>query len=94
MKLSTRLVKSLLGKTLIASLALCGFLLFAGAPGAKANDWDDHNRRATVRYDDHRLHEAIEHHGYYSREANYWRHERREALEHGWRDRYGYWHRY
>lgn len=94
MQLSTYLVKSLISKPLLASMALCGFLLFAGAPGAKANDRDDYNRRSAVRYDDHRLHEAIEHHGYYSRDANYWRHERREALEHGWRDRYGCWHRY
>jgi len=79
MQLPTYLLKSVFGKTLLASAALGGFLLFAGAPGAKANDWDDCNRRAA--YTDYRLHEAIEHFGYYSPEAGHWRHERHEAYE-------------
>ena len=90
MRLPTSVLKSVFGKTLLASMALGGFLLFAGAPGAKANDWDDCNRRAA--YTDYRLHEAIEHFGYYSPEAAHWRHERHEAYErlehqrHEWRE--------
>jgi hypothetical protein len=85
-----RFLKSVFGKAALLAVALSGFLLFAGAPTAKANDWDDCNRRAA--YADWRLHEAIEHFGYYSPEARYWRHERHEAYErlehfrHEWRE--------
>lgn len=74
-----RFLRSIIGKTAFAVAALSAFLLFAGAPTAKANDWDDCNRR--LAYTDWRLHEAIEHFGYYSSEARYWRHERHEAYE-------------
>jgi hypothetical protein len=93
MQLHTHLIRSIFGKAALAAAALGGFLFFSGAPSAQARDWDDY-RRPVVRYDDYRLHEAIEHRGYYSPRAEYWRHERREAFEHGWRDRYGCWHRY
>jgi hypothetical protein len=93
MQTHTHLLKSVFGKAALAAAALGGFLFLAGAPSAQAHDWDDH-RRAAIRYDDWRLREAIERHGFYSREANYWRHERHEAFEHGWRDGYGCWHRY
>jgi hypothetical protein len=92
MQMHKHLLKSLFGKAALAAAALGGFLFFAGAPGAQAHDRDDY--RPAVRYDNYRLHEAIEHRGYYSRDANYWRHERHEAYEHCWRDRDGYWHRY
>jgi len=92
MRLHKHLLKSAFGKAALAVAVLSGFLLFAGAPSAKANDWDDCNRRAA--YADWRLHESIEHFGYYSPEANYWRHERHEAFEqvaryrrHAWRER-------
>jgi len=91
-ELHKHLLKSVFGKTLLATAALSGFLLFAGAPSAKANDWDDCNRRAA--YSNWRLHESIEHFGYYSRQARYWRHERHEAYaqlqryrRHEWRER-------
>jgi hypothetical protein len=91
MRLHKHLLKSVFGTTVLATAALSGFLLFAGAPGAKANDWDDCNRRAA--YSDWRLHESIEHFGYYSPQAAYWRHERHEAYEqleryrrHEWRE--------
>jgi len=76
-ELHKHLLKSVFGKILLATAALGGFLLFAGAPSAKANDWDDCNRRAA--YSNWRLHESIEHFGYYSPQATYWRHERHEA---------------
>jgi len=97
MRLHKHLLKSVFGKAALATAALSGFLLFAGAPSAKANDWDDCNRRAA--YADWRLHISIEHFGYYSPEAGYWRHERHEAYErlewyrrhqwraHEWRER-------
>jgi hypothetical protein len=98
MQLHTQL-KSVLKKTALAAVALGGLLCFGGAASAQAHDRDDY-RRPDAGYYDHRVHEAIEDHGYYSPQANYWRHqrheafERREAFEHGWRDRYGCWHRY
>lgn len=89
----------LFGKAALAAAALGGFLLFAGAPSAKANDWEDCNRR--VYRAEWKLHETIERHGYYSRQADQWRHElqeerehcrheRREWREHEWRERQRY----
>ena len=71
--------RSLFGKAALATAALSAFLLLAGAPSAKANDWDRCNRR--VAYVEFRLHESIAYFGYYSPQANYWRHERHEAFE-------------
>jgi hypothetical protein len=90
MQLHTHL-KSVLGKAALAAAVLGGFLFFVGAPGAAAHDRDDY-RRPAVRYDDFRFREATEGRGFYRPQAD--RHERREALEHGRRDRYGCWHRY
>jgi hypothetical protein len=93
MQLHRHLLKSVFGKAALAAAALGGFLFFAGAPGAQAHDRDDCRR--AVRYDDRRLRDAIEDHGYYSRQADHWRHERHEALERCWRgDRDDRWHRY
>jgi len=78
------MLKSLIGKAALATVALGGFLLFAGAAGAKANGWDDCNRRAS--FAEFRLQQSIHRFGYYSAEANYWRHERHEAIE--YRERY------
>jgi hypothetical protein len=77
----------LFGKAALAAAALSGFLLFSGAPSAKANDWDNCDRR--VDRAEWKLHEAIEHHGYYSRQAGHWR-ERREWREHEWRQQQRY----
>ena len=71
--------KSLLGKAALATAALSAFLVLLGAPSARANDGDSYNRR--VAYVEFRLHESIAYFGYYSPQANYWRHERQEAFE-------------
>jgi hypothetical protein len=96
MRLFKHLWNSVFGKARLATAALGGFLLFVGAPSAKANYWDDCNRRAA--YADWRYHEAVVHFGFYSPEARYWRHERYEAFarlegyrrqewrERGWRE--------
>ena len=68
--------KALFGKAAFAAAALGGFFLFAGAPSAKA---DSCQRR--IAHAEHELGEAIEDHGYYSRQADHWRHERHEAYE-------------
>src|SRR5216684_2336554 len=79
MQLHKHLMKSIFGKAALAAVVLSGILLFAGAPSAKANDWDDCNRRVT--YAEFRLHQSIVYFGYYSPQAAYWRHERQEAFE-------------
>ena len=89
MRLHTHLRKSLFGKAsslrgifgkaALAAAALSGLLFFTGAPAAQAADRDDCGRR--IARAEHRLDEAIEHHGYYSRQANHQRHELREAYE-------------
>jgi hypothetical protein len=73
------------GKAALASVALGGFFLFAGASSAQAHEWD-HCGRGTDRAQ-WKLHEAIEHHGFYSRQADHWRHELREEQERCWRER-------
>jgi len=79
MKLPVSLFRSLLGQTALAAVALGGFLLFSGAPAAKANSWDDCNRRAA--YTDMRYHDAVERFGPYSSAARHWAFERHEAYE-------------
>ena len=79
MQLHKHLLMSIFGKTALATAILSGLLLFAGAPSAKANDWDDCNRRTA--YAEFRLHQSIGYFGYYSPQAAYWRHERHEAYE-------------
>ena len=48
MNINLHVFRSVFGKALLASAALGGFLLFAGAPGAKANGWDDCNSARLV----------------------------------------------
>jgi hypothetical protein len=96
MRLHTHLFKSMFGtvfgKTALATAALSGLFFLAGAPSAKAADRDDCRRR--IARTEYRLDEAIQRHGYYSRQANHWRHERREAYERCNRDRDRYERRY
>ena len=77
-----RLGKSLFGKAALATAALSGLLVFAGAPGAQAADRDDDHRRSAISerhfYDNDR--------GYYTRQADNWREERREAFEYRYHD--------
>ena len=79
---------SLFGKTALAALALAGFLMFTGVPSLRA-DRDDCQRR--VARADHRLHEAIEHHGYRSEQAERRRHELHEARERCWNASHRWW---
>jgi hypothetical protein len=79
MQLHMHSLKSLIGKIVLSAVALSGFLVFAGAPAAQAQEFAP---RPVVRY---------EHRGYYYGWHPYYWH--REFVRHGWRDRYGYWHR-
>ena len=56
-----------------------GLALFGTPPNAKADDCQERIIKA-----DHKLHEAIEHHGYESKQAAHARHELREARTYCW----------
>jgi len=78
MSLNLPQLKSILGR--IAPGIVLGALVFlAAAPRARADDWGDCNRR--IAYAQWQLHEAIEDHGYDSRQVRHWRHELHEAYE-------------
>lgn len=77
-----------LGKVVLATAALAGLLAFTGTPRAMGDD--DGCQRRVVRAD-HKLHEAAEHHGWNSRQADHWRHELREARERCWREHHRWW---
>ncbi len=81
--------KKFVGRALLVSAALLGMLAFAGAPRASADEYDRCQRR--IAKADHKLHEAIEHHGWYSRQADHARHELREERERCWNERHRWW---
>ena len=77
--------KRFLGRTLLISAAFLGMLAFAEAPRASAESYDSCQRR--IAKADHRLHEAAEHHGWNSRQADRARYELHEARERCWNER-------
>jgi len=84
--------KNLLRRVLLAGAALAGLLAFAATPRAFAHHYDDYGRcqRRIVKAD-HKLHEAIEHHGWNSRQAGHARHELHEARERCWNEHHRWW---
>ena len=90
MRLHQHSLKSLIGKIALAAVAFGGFLVYAGAPAAQAQEFG----RPAFRSDNFREREAIEHHGFYSPQAAHWGNEGREVFAHGWGDRNGCWHRH
>ncbi len=54
--------KKFLARTLLVSAAFLGLLAFPGAPRASAENYDSCQRR--IAKADHKLHEAVEHHGW------------------------------
>ena len=81
--------KKFLGRTLLVSAVFLGMLAFAGAPRATAESYDACQHR--IFKADHRLHEAVEHHGWQSRQADNARRELREARERCWRENHRWW---
>ena len=81
MQLYTHLLKSVFGKAALAAVALGGFLFFGGASSAQAREVVV-VRRPVI----------MERPAYYG--PGYLRYERHEVFVHGWRDRFGCWHRY
>jgi hypothetical protein len=76
-------------KVALATAALLGMLALTGTPRALADDDGRCQRR--VAKADHKLHEAVEHHGWNSRQANRARHDLHEARERCWNERHRWW---
>jgi len=83
-----RLRGSSFGSMALAAGTLAACLSLTGVSRLRAGD-DDCQRR--VARADHRLHEAIEHHGYQSEQADHARHELREARERCWKGEHRWW---
>jgi hypothetical protein len=73
---------------LAAAVALAAVFMFTNLPHLRADDDDCQRRIAKA---DHNLHEAVEHHGYQSKQADHWRHELHEAREHCWNNGHRWW---
>jgi hypothetical protein len=78
----------LIGRVVLAAAALGGILLLGAAPRAVADD-DACRHRLTKA--DHKLHEAAEHHGWNSPQAEHARHDLREAREFCWSKFHKWW---
>ncbi len=79
--------RTVFGKAAIAAALLGGFLLLSGAPGAKANDWDDCNRRpvyAYGRYAASERREAYERAEHYRQEWREHHRDRDDRYRGGW----------
>jgi len=81
--------KEFLKRVLLATAAMVGLLAFAATPRASAADYDGCQKR--IYKADHKLHEAVERHGWNSRQADHARHELREARERCWNERHRWW---
>ena len=69
-------------------LTLCGAaILFTGSTIASA----ENNCQKRVINADHKLHEAIQHHGPYSSQAQHWRNELAEARAYCWDHSHRWW---
>jgi hypothetical protein len=71
----------------LAPVALTGVLFLAGASPVRADD-ECQKRTANA---DHKLHEAVEHHGYHSPQAQHWRQELAEARSYCWEHSRHWW---
>src|SRR5258707_1486693 len=81
--------KKFRSRALLASAVVLGMLAFAATPRASAEDYDRCQRR--IAKADHKLHEAVEHHGWNSRQADHARRDLHEAREHCWNQNHRWW---
>jgi hypothetical protein len=84
---STRYIK-LRAASVFSAIALGGFLLLAGTPRAMADERDCQRR---IMRADHKLHEAAEHHGWHSPQADRARVQLRETREFCWSHYHRWW---
>jgi hypothetical protein len=75
-------------KLVLTGAALAAFLLFTSGTRVRADESECQHRLAKA---DHRLHEAVEHHGWDSRQADHARHELHEAREYCWSTYHRWW---
>lgn len=75
-------------KLLLSLAALAAFTILPAMPRAHA---DDDQCKHRISHADHRLHEAVEHHGPDSPQADHARHELREARERCWNENHKWW---
>ena len=80
--------KKFFSRVVLATAAL-GMLAFAGTPRASAESYDKCQRR--IYKADRKLHGAVEHHGWNSRQADRARFELRQVRERCWRERHRWW---
>lgn len=83
--------RKFLGRSVLAVAALIGLLAFAATPRAFAHEDPYYKCQRRIARADYKLHEAIERHGWYSRQANHARHELREARERCWNGYHRWW---
>ncbi len=76
-------------RSLLTAAVLAAVLLFLAPLSLHAEDIDRCQRR--VQHAEHELHEAIEHHGRHSRQADHERRELHAARERCWRERHQWW---
>jgi len=74
-------------RSVLGTLVVAGTLMFAGARTLRADD--DCQKR--VINADHKLHEAAEHHGWDSPQAQHWREELNEARSYCWEHNHRWW---
>jgi len=85
--MSTMLNHSWLKQAFVAA-AIAAFLLFSAAPRTVANESECQHRIVKA---DHKLHEAAEHHGWDSPQAEHARQDLREAREYCWSTYHRWW---
>ena len=73
--------------SVLTPVLFVGSMLFVGTALVRADD-DCQKRIINA---DHKLHEAVEHHGWESKQAGRARHELREAREHCWNASHRWW---
>jgi hypothetical protein len=76
-------------RLVLTAAALLGLLAFASPPRASGESYDGCQRR--IWKADHKLHEAVEHHGWTSRQAERARFELRRARERCWNQNHRWW---
>jgi dienelactone hydrolase len=85
-------VKKSLAGAVLAAAAMVGLLAFVATPRVSARDYDDYSRcQKRIAKADHKVHEAIEHHGWNSKQAGHARYELQEARERCWNEYHRWW---
>jgi hypothetical protein len=79
-----------LSKTILTAAALTAIATLSAGPSLRAADREEECQHRIAKAD-HRLHEAIEHHGYRSSQADSARHNLAEAREHCWNTYHKWW---